>query len=102
VASRERLSNLPDIPTMAEAGFPGIEASGWNGIFVPVGTPPAIINRLQEEIGKVLHLKEVQDDAYQLGTVAGGEKPDDFAAFVRGEKAKWNEVAKQAGITIEK
>jgi len=102
VASRERLSNLPDIPTMAEAGFPGIEASGWNGIFVPAGTPPAIINRLQEEIARVLHLKEVQDDAYQLGTVAGGEKPDDFAAFVRGEKAKWSEVAKQARITIEK
>jgi tripartite-type tricarboxylate transporter receptor subunit TctC len=101
VAARERLVNLPDIPTMAEAGFPGIEASGWNGIFVPAGTPPAIIDRLQEEIDKVLHMKDVQDDAYILGTVAGGEKPGDFAAFVRGEKAKWSQVVKQAGIRIE-
>jgi tripartite-type tricarboxylate transporter receptor subunit TctC len=101
VAAHERLVNLPDIPTMAEAGFPGIEASGWNGIFVPAGTPPAIIDRLQEEIDKVLHMKDVQDDAYILGTVAGGEKPGDFAAFVRGEKAKWSQVVKQAGIRIE-
>ena len=98
VASRERLANLPDVPTMAEAGFPGVEGSGWNGIFVPVGTPPAIIARLQEEIAKVLRLKDVEEDAAQLGTVGGGEKPEEFAAYVRGEKEKWEKVARDAGI----
>jgi tripartite-type tricarboxylate transporter receptor subunit TctC len=101
VASRERLSNLPDLPTTAEAGFPGVEASGWNGIFVPAGTPPAIINRLQQEIARVLHSKEVEDDAANLGTQAGGEKPEEFAAFVRGEIQKWGKVIKDAGIKVE-
>jgi tripartite-type tricarboxylate transporter receptor subunit TctC len=101
VASRERLSNLPDVPTTAEAGFPGVEASGWNGIFVPAGTPVAIINRLQQEISRVLHSKEVEDDAANLGTQAGGEKPEEFAAFVRGEIQKWGKVIKDAGIKVE-
>lgn len=101
VAARQRLANLPEIATMEEAGFPGIEASGWNGIFVPAGTPQAIIDRLQQEITKVLHLQDVQEDAYLLGTVAGGEKPEEFAAFVRGEKSKWAKVIKDAGIKAE-
>jgi len=98
VAAPERLAILPDVPTMAEAGFPGVEGSGWNGIFVPPGTPGAIIARLQEEIAKVLRLKDVEEEAAQLGTQAGGEKPDEFAAYVRAEKAKWDKVAKDAGM----
>jgi tripartite-type tricarboxylate transporter receptor subunit TctC len=101
VASRERLSILPDVPTTAEAGYPGVEASGWNGIFVPAGTPPAIIGRLQQEIAAVLRSREVQDDALKLGTVAGGETPEEFAAFVRGEIQKWGKVVRDAGIKVE-
>jgi tripartite-type tricarboxylate transporter receptor subunit TctC len=101
VASSQRLANLPDIPTMAEAGFAGIEGSGWNGIFVPAGTPPAIIARLQEEIARVLHLRDVQEDAFLLGTTAGGDTPEEFAAFVRAEKAKWGKVIRDAGIKAE-
>jgi tripartite-type tricarboxylate transporter receptor subunit TctC len=101
VASSQRLANLPDIPTMAEAGFAGIEGSGWNGIFVPAGTPPAIIARLQEEIARVLRLHDVQEDAFLLGTTAGGDTPEEFAAFVRAEKAKWGKVIRDAGIKAE-
>jgi tripartite-type tricarboxylate transporter receptor subunit TctC len=101
VASRERLSILPDVPTTAEAGYPAIEASGWNGIFVPAGTAAAIIGRLQQDIAMVLRSKEVQDDALKLGTVAGGEKPEEFAAFVRAEIQKWGKVVKDAGIKVE-
>lgn len=101
VAARERLAILPDVPTTAEAGFPGVESGGWNGIFVPVGTPPVIVSRLQQEIAKVLLSKEVQDDALTLGTQAGGEKPEEFAAFVRSEIQKWGKVIKNAGIKIE-
>jgi tripartite-type tricarboxylate transporter receptor subunit TctC len=101
VAARERLAILPDVPTTAEAGFPGVEASGWNGIFVPAGTPPAIISKLQQEIARVLLTKEVQDDAATLGTQAGGEKPEEFAAYVRAEIQKWSKVIKDAGIKVE-
>jgi tripartite-type tricarboxylate transporter receptor subunit TctC len=101
VASRERLAILPDVPTTAEAGFPGVEGSGWNGIFVPAGTPPAIIARLQQEIARVLRTKEVEDDAKTLGTQANGDKPEEFAAFVRGEIQKWGKVVREAGIKVE-
>ena len=101
VASRERLSILPDIPTTAEAGFPGVEGSGWNGIFVPAGTPPAIVTKLQQEIARVLFSKEIQDDALTLGTQAGGDTPEQFAAFVRAEIQKWGKVIKDANIKAE-
>jgi len=101
VAARERLAILPDVPTTAEAGFPGVEASGWNGIFVPAGTPSAVIAKLQQEIARVLLTKEVQDDAATLGTQAGGEKPEEFAAYVRAEIQKWGKVIKDAGIKVE-
>jgi tripartite-type tricarboxylate transporter receptor subunit TctC len=101
VAARERLAILPELPTTAEAGFPGVEASGWNGIFVPAGTPIAIISRLQQEIAKVLVSKEVQEDALTLGTQAGGEKPEEFAAFVRSEIQKWGRVVKDAAIKAQ-
>jgi tripartite-type tricarboxylate transporter receptor subunit TctC len=101
VASRERLAILPEVPTTAEAGFPGVEGSGWNGIFVPAGTPPAIVAKLQQEIARVLLSKEVQDDAATLGTQAGGEKPEEFAAYVRAELLMWGKVIKDAGIKVE-
>ena len=100
VAARERLAILPDVPTMAEAGLP-IEGLGWNGIFVPAGTPPAIVERLQQEIAHALRNKEIQDDALNLGTQAGGERPEEFAAFVRSEVQKWGKVIKDAGIKVE-
>jgi tripartite-type tricarboxylate transporter receptor subunit TctC len=100
VAGRERLSILPNVPTMAEAGYP-IEGLGWNGIFVPAGTPAPIIARLQQEISRVLADKEIQEDAQRLGTLAGGEAPEQFAGFVRGEVRKWGQVIKDAGIKVE-
>ena len=100
VADRQRLEILSDVPTLAEGGA-DIVGLGWNGIFVPAGTPQPVIERLQAEISKVLRLKEIQDDAATLGTVAGGERPQEFAAFVRGEVQKWGKVIKDAGIKAE-
>jgi tripartite-type tricarboxylate transporter receptor subunit TctC len=100
VADRQRLAIMPDVPTLAEAGVP-IEGLGWNGIFVPAGTPQAIIDRLQTEIAKVLRSKDLVDESATLGTVAGGERPQEFAAFVRGEVQKWGNVIKDAGIKAE-
>jgi tripartite-type tricarboxylate transporter receptor subunit TctC len=85
---------------MAEAGYP-IEGLGWNGIFVPAGTPRPIIDRLQKDIAAVLQNKEIQDDAASLGTTAGGDKPEELAAFVRSEVQKWGKVIKDANIKAQ-
>jgi tripartite-type tricarboxylate transporter receptor subunit TctC len=101
VAGPERVSIIPDVPTMAEAGFPGIEGIGWNGIFVPVGTPRPIIDRLHQDIARVLQTKEMRDDAVTMGSQTGGEPPEEFAAYVRSEIRKWGKVVKDANIKIE-
>jgi tripartite-type tricarboxylate transporter receptor subunit TctC len=101
VAGRERVSIIPEVPTMAEAGFPAIEGIGWNGIFVPAGTPRPVIDRLQQDIARILRTKEMQDDAVTMGSQTGGERPEEFAAYVRGEIQKWSKVIKDANIKAE-
>ena len=101
VAGPERVSIIPDVPTMAEAGFPGIEGIGWNGIFVPAGTPRPVIDRLQQDIARILQTKEMKDDAVTMGSQTGGEPPEEFAAYVRSEIRKWGKVVKDANIKIE-
>jgi tripartite-type tricarboxylate transporter receptor subunit TctC len=101
VAGRERVSIIPDVPTMAEAGFPGIEAIGWNGIFVPAGTPRPVIDRLQQEIARIMATKERRDDAVTMGSQVGGDRPEEFAAYVRSEIEKWGKVINAANIRIQ-
>jgi tripartite-type tricarboxylate transporter receptor subunit TctC len=101
VAGRERVSIIPDIPTMSEAGFPSIEAIGWNGIFVPAGTPRPIIDRLQQDLARILQTKEMQDDAVTMGSQTGGERPEEFAAYVRSEIQRWSKVIKDANIKVD-
>jgi tripartite-type tricarboxylate transporter receptor subunit TctC len=101
VAGPQRVGIIPDVPTIAEAGYPGMEAIGWNGVFVPAGTPPAIVQRLHSEIAKVLQARDIRDDALNLGYELGGERPEEFGAFVRSEIQKWGKVIKDAGIKIE-
>ena len=101
VAGRERVSIIPDVPTMAEAGFPGIEAIGWNGLFVPAGTPRPVIDRLQQEIARIMATKEMRDDAVTMGSQVGGDRPEEFAAYVRSEIEKWGKVIKAANIRIQ-
>jgi tripartite-type tricarboxylate transporter receptor subunit TctC len=101
VADRERVNILPGVPTMAEAGFAGVEGVGWNGIFVPAGTPAPIVQRLHKEIAAILQGKEMKDDSANLGYRLGGESPEEFAAFVRSEEQKWSKVIKHANIKVE-
>jgi tripartite-type tricarboxylate transporter receptor subunit TctC len=101
VAGPRRVGIIGEVPSMAEAGFPGIEATGWNGIFVPAGTPAAVVDRLHKEIAAILRSKEMQDDSVNLGYELGGEPPQEFAAFVRAETAKWRKVIQEAGIKIQ-
>ena len=97
VADKTRMPTLPDVPAMAEAGYP-IVGLGWNGLFVPAGTPRPVVERLQKETAGVLQLKEIRDDAANLGTLLGGESPEEFASFVRTEVQTWSKVIKEAGI----
>jgi tripartite-type tricarboxylate transporter receptor subunit TctC len=101
VAAPKRFGFLSDVPTFAEAGLPGIEASGWNGLFVPAGTPREVITRLQVETAKILATPAMKADAVQLGYEYGGETPDEFLAFIRAEMTKWGRVIKEANIKLE-
>ncbi len=101
VADSQRVNILPGVPTMAEAGFAGVEGVGWNGIFVPAGTPAPIVQRLHKEIAAILQGKEMKDDSANLGYRLGGESPEEFAAFVRSEEQKWSKVIKDANIKVE-
>lgn len=101
VAGPRRIGIIGEVPTMAEAGFPAIDAIGWNGIFVPAGTPQPVIERLQREITTILKSKEMLDDAANLGYELGGESPQDFGNYVRAEIQKWSKVVKDAGIKIQ-
>jgi tripartite-type tricarboxylate transporter receptor subunit TctC len=101
VASSRRVAMIPDVPTLVEAGLPGVEASGWNGIFVPHGTPAAVIRRLQSDIAKIFAAPAYKAQASEKGSELGGETPEEFSAFVRSEIAKWGMVIKDSRIKIE-
>jgi tripartite-type tricarboxylate transporter receptor subunit TctC len=98
VASARRLEVAPEIPTFAEAGLPGIEASGWQGVFVPAGTPRPIVNRLQTEIIRALKAPEVRNPIVDTGGEVGGSSPEEFAAFVRAEQVRWKKAIADAGM----
>ena len=101
VAATKRFSFLPDVPTIAEAGVPGVEAAGWNGMFVPAGTPREVILRLQNEVAKILASAPFKADAVQQGYEFGGESPEEFTAFIRAEMNKWDKVIKDANIKLQ-
>jgi tripartite-type tricarboxylate transporter receptor subunit TctC len=101
VAGQRRLSVLPEIPTMAEAGLPGMEATVWNGVFAPAGTPRATLLLLQQNLARALRAPEVREQLAASGAEVGGRPPEEFAEFVRAEAAKWGKVIKEAGIGLE-
>jgi tripartite-type tricarboxylate transporter receptor subunit TctC len=98
VAAPARLAMFPEVPTMAEAGLPGIEAIAWNGIFVPAGTPRAAVQVLHRELVKAYNAPDVKGQVENTGSSVSGDTPEEFAAFVRAESAKWGKVIREAGI----
>jgi tripartite-type tricarboxylate transporter receptor subunit TctC len=101
VANRERASALPDIPTIAEAGVPGYEASAWYGMFAPAGTPSATVQRLYAEAAKALRRPDVREKLSVLGAEPGGNTPAEFAAFIQAEAVKWSKVVREANIRLD-
>jgi tripartite-type tricarboxylate transporter receptor subunit TctC len=101
VAGPSRLALLPDVPTTAEAGLPGVEAIVWNGIFAPAGTPRPVLNILHREIVKAYTAPDVKKQVLDTGSEVVADTPEEFAAFVRSESAKWSKVIRDANIKPE-
>ena len=98
VMGRERLDILPTVPSVAELGVPQLEAVAWNGIFVPAGTPAAVVQTLHRELVRAYNAPEVREQLRAGGSYAAADTPEDFAAFVRAEQEKWSRVIREAGI----
>jgi len=101
VTSPQRSPLEPALPTMAEAGVPGYEVVGWNGIVAMTGTPPEIVARLHAEVAKILRSPEVKQKMVALGAQPVGSTPDEFAAFIKAEMARWGKIIKEKGIRSE-
>ena len=101
ITGQNRSIAVPDVPTFDEAGLPGYDASTWNGILVPTGTPRPIIDRLHSEIVKILRAPNTLNRLAGDGSVAVASTPEEFAAFIKSEHAKWSKVVREANIRIE-
>jgi tripartite-type tricarboxylate transporter receptor subunit TctC len=101
VASLKRVEALPNVPTVAEAGFPGFEERSWVGFFAPARTPAAIVNRLNQEINLALQSPDLVANIKSRGMDLHPGSPGDFARFVRAEVAKWAQMVKITGVKVE-
>jgi tripartite-type tricarboxylate transporter receptor subunit TctC len=101
VTSKNRSAAVPEIPTVAESGFPDFEASSWFGLLGPAGLPSDIALKLQAEIARALRIPEIRDRLVQLGADPVGSTPEEFGAYMRAETAKWAKVVKASGATAD-
>ena len=101
VASNKRLAQLPDAPTMAEAGLPNFEVSSWNGLFAPAKTPPEILARLHDAAVKALNSPDVKEKLMAQGAEAIGSTPGEFRAYIKSEIEKWGEVVRVSGAKVD-
>jgi tripartite-type tricarboxylate transporter receptor subunit TctC len=101
VTSARRSPNLPDVPTIAESGFPGFDISEWYGIVTTAGTPPAVIERLNREINRIMATPEMVKWAEQNGVVRDITGADEFGAFIVNEIDKLGRIARDANIRLD-
>ena len=104
VTSSQRSPALPDVPTVEEAGGPalkGYEASSWFGLLAPAGTPPEIVNRIQQEVAKALASPAVKEKLVAQGAIPSGNSPADFARLIDSEHTKWAKVVKASGAKVD-
>ena len=101
VTSPKRLANYPDVPTVAELGYPGFEAATWSGLLAPAGTPKAIIDKLNAEANRALATDAMKKQLHDEGSTPLGGTPEQFAAFIKSEYAKWGGAVRDAGIKLD-
>jgi tripartite-type tricarboxylate transporter receptor subunit TctC len=101
VTSEKRLPSLPNVPTMAELGYPQATVSNWLGLIAPKGTSPAIVKKLNEAFNQTLAMPDLREKITGPGNVVGGGTPEEFAAFISAESKRWAALVKSAGIKLE-
>ena len=101
VTSARRTATLPDVPTIAESGLPGYEVTNWYGVMVPAGVPKDILARLHTEIVRILQLPDVRQRFAGEGGDVAPNTPEQFAAFIRSEIAKWGKAVKDSGARVD-
>jgi len=101
VTGAQRSPAMPDVPTVAESGLPGFEASNWFGLMAPAGTPPEIATRLNAEAAKALQAPEVREKLAALGFEIRSSTPQEFTALLKSETEKWAKVIKASGARAE-
>ena len=101
VTSSKRIAELPNIPTIAEAGVPGFEMQSWQGVFAPVATPSQIVEKLSKDFSEIIQSPEVQEKLRAMGVEPDGRGSAQFADFQRLEISKWEKVVSEAGIKAE-
>jgi tripartite-type tricarboxylate transporter receptor subunit TctC len=101
VGSSTRSPFLPDVPTVAESGYPGFEAVGWIGIAAPAKTPDAILDKINAEIAKLLATADTKERLASLGVTPAADSRAHFTSFVRSEIAKWGKLIKDANVKAD-
>ena len=101
VSTRERLPTLPDVPTIAESGLPDFDGGSWQGIVMPAGTPREYVHRVSAELVKILHAADMKERILGMGGIPLGNTPEEFAAYMKAEEAKWAKVVKAAKVSTE-
>ena len=101
VTTAKRFPLLPDLPTIAESGYPGFEALAWNGLVAPAATPRAVIERINAEVNAILRQPDVVQKMNAAGFDLVGGRPEDFAALIRSEAARWAPLVQKLGIKVD-
>jgi tripartite-type tricarboxylate transporter receptor subunit TctC len=101
VAGAQRLPAMPELPTVAELGYPGFEASGWLGLFAPANLPSHITAKLYADTAQILKSPDVQENLVKQGYGVVGSTPEEFAAFISAEHDKWGKLIKSAGLKAD-
>lgn len=101
VAAPQRLPQLPDVPTMAEAGFPGVEINSWSGLLAPAKTPPEIVAKLQREVAKALASPDVKDKLTSQGAVVVGGSAAEFAKYLARESAEYGKLIRSINLSLD-
>ncbi len=101
VSSLRRVSQLPEVPTVDQAGLKGYDTQAWSGLYAPAGTPPEVIAKLNAEVVKILKMPVVREQLAAQGAEPVGDSPEEFARFMRDEIAKWAKLIKISGAKVE-
>jgi tripartite-type tricarboxylate transporter receptor subunit TctC len=101
VTTAERIAQLPDVPTVAESGYPGFEGVGWSGIVLPAATPREIVERVSADIQKLLNDPQLRERMLERGGIPDPRTPQGYADFLRSEIEKWAQVAKAANVRLD-